>query len=162
RETPPYKRFPGVTPLWDNSARHKTDAYIFIDSTPELYEQWLRNALRRGGAAAAGEKLVFVNAWNEWAEGNHLEPDLRHGPAGPRELRGAHCRSENAARNLQPLTSDSTSTAMSAPRVSIITPVFNGAQYLEETAQGVFGQTLSDWEWLLVDDGSTDASVAMA
>src|SRR5262249_42756265 len=52
--------------------------------------------------------------------------------------------------------------AMDSPRVSIITPVFNGGQYLEETAQGVFGQTLSDWEWLLVDDGSTDASVAIA
>jgi glycosyltransferase involved in cell wall biosynthesis len=51
---------------------------------------------------------------------------------------------------------------MSAPRVSIITPVFNGAQYLEETAQGVLGQTLSDWEWLLVDDGSTDASIAIS
>jgi glycosyltransferase involved in cell wall biosynthesis len=51
---------------------------------------------------------------------------------------------------------------MDSPRVSIITPVFNGERYLEETAQGVLGQTLSDWEWLLVDDGSTDASVAIA
>jgi hypothetical protein len=46
-------------------------------STPELYEEWL--AAVHGRTPADG--LVLINAWNEWAEGAHLEPDLRHGDA---------------------------------------------------------------------------------
>jgi lipopolysaccharide biosynthesis protein len=104
RQPPPYKRFPCVTPLWDNSARHKIDAHIFVGSTPGLYEQWLRSALRRAGAAAPGEKLVFINAWNEWAEGNHLEPDQRHGRAYLEATRLAleNCRAQLAGSKTLP------------------------------------------------------------
>ncbi len=76
---PAYRRLPCVTPHWDNSPRHKGDAFIFTDSTPALYKQWLSAAIRRAQAAPTGERLVFINAWNEWAEGNHLEPDQRFG-----------------------------------------------------------------------------------
>jgi lipopolysaccharide biosynthesis protein len=78
----PYKRFRCVTPAWDNSARRPQSATIFRDSTPELYEEWLRAAARETRARYAGEeRLLFINAWNEWAEGNHLEPDERWGLA---------------------------------------------------------------------------------
>jgi lipopolysaccharide biosynthesis protein len=75
-----YRRHPCVAPMWDNSPRRGTIArsVVFHGSTPELYEGWLRTAVARE-QAAGGEPLVFINAWNEWAEGNHLEPDLRHG-----------------------------------------------------------------------------------
>jgi lipopolysaccharide biosynthesis protein len=79
--TPPYKRFPCVTPMWDNSPRRRDGAYIFHGSTPELYERWLRTVFIRFRPPSADENLVFVNAWNEWAEGNHLEPDQRWGMA---------------------------------------------------------------------------------
>lgn len=77
----PYLRFPGLTPMWDNSARRKRDATILIHSQPEAYGRWLRAALDRARALPAGRQLVFVNAWNEWAEGNHLEPCLKWGRA---------------------------------------------------------------------------------
>ncbi len=51
---------------------------------------------------------------------------------------------------------------MSRPSISIITPVYNGSKYLGEAARCVLGQTLADWEWLLVDDASTDGSDALA
>ncbi|MGH7365180.1 MAG: glycoside hydrolase family 99-like domain-containing protein [Candidatus Rokuibacteriota bacterium] len=71
-----YKRFRCVTPGWDNSPRRASNSFIFRDSTPELYESWLRAVIQdTSGTFQGEERLVFVNAWNEWAEGNHLEPD---------------------------------------------------------------------------------------
>jgi lipopolysaccharide biosynthesis protein len=80
RPEPPYKVFPCVAPRWDNSARRKRGAYIFVDATPELYGAWLKDVIKRAAhRLPPGERFVFVNAWNEWAEGNYLEPDMRWG-----------------------------------------------------------------------------------
>ena len=77
-----YTRFRCVTPGWDNSARRQRGANIFHGSTPDLYEQWLEamvaDTLRN---RQPEECILFLNAWNEWAEGNHLEPDRRWGRA---------------------------------------------------------------------------------
>jgi lipopolysaccharide biosynthesis protein len=82
RREPQYTFFPGVTPGWDNSARRKTDANIFKHSRPEDYGRWLRHAVEVSTRRYSGDdRLVFINAWNEWAEGNHLEPDQRWGHA---------------------------------------------------------------------------------
>jgi O-antigen biosynthesis protein len=70
----PYLRYPGVTPMWDNSARWKKHAVILRDASPELYESWLRRVIARFSPPSDQENFVFINAWNEWAEGNHLEP----------------------------------------------------------------------------------------
>lgn len=79
---PDYKRFSGVTPQWDNCARRLTDACILQGSTPQKYEQWLRAAVERTMEKFAGdERMLFINAWNEWGEGCHLEPDLMNGDA---------------------------------------------------------------------------------
>jgi hypothetical protein len=80
---PEYVRFPCVTPSWDNSARRSRGAVIVNGSTPLLYEDWLRRTSER-----TGSRLIFVNAWNEWAEGCHLEPCQRWG----REYLAAHRR----------------------------------------------------------------------
>src|SRR5258706_6822291 len=64
-----YKRFPCVMPGWDNSPRRpKYSARIFKNSTPDLYEKWLRGVLRRFRPYSRDENFVFLNAWNEWAE----------------------------------------------------------------------------------------------
>lgn len=80
--TPPkYPLFRGVCPSWDNTARRKERGTSFINSSPRGYQEWLFNAIRDTiqRLNAPDQRLVFINAWNEWAEGAHLEPDQRYG-----------------------------------------------------------------------------------
>ena len=81
RDSPPRleRNFECVTPMWDNSARRYRGATIVKGSTPALYEQWLHEAVQRTVLDRNQEKTVFINAWNEWAEGCHLEPCKRWG-----------------------------------------------------------------------------------
>jgi lipopolysaccharide biosynthesis protein len=72
--------FRTAMPSWDNTPRRQQAAHIYLGATPHLYEKWLSSLVRQTRASRMGdERIVFVNAWNEWAEGNHLEPDERHG-----------------------------------------------------------------------------------
>ena len=83
-----YPLFPGVCPNWDNEARKGRSASGFYGSTPAKYGRWLRAASRATMAANAGDaRLVFINAWNEWAEGAYLEPDRHFGYAYLAETR---------------------------------------------------------------------------
>ena len=77
--TPPHTWFRCVTPAWDNTSRRRTDALILEGASPKKYEDWLKSIVQRSRKLANGDKLVFLNAWNEWAEGNHLEPCQRWG-----------------------------------------------------------------------------------
>jgi 2-polyprenyl-3-methyl-5-hydroxy-6-metoxy-1,4-benzoquinol methylase len=79
--TPSWKRFPSVMVGWDNTARRPFGATIFEGATPEAYERWLRLATESVSKVREEENYLFIVAWNEWAEGNHLEPDQRHGRA---------------------------------------------------------------------------------
>ena len=80
KDVPPYKWFRCVTPSWDNWARRRDGGNIFLGSTPEKYEAWLSQAIEdTNGRLLGEERIVFINAWNEWAEGNHLEPDEKWG-----------------------------------------------------------------------------------
>lgn len=75
-----YKLFPGVCPGWDNEARRPGKGTAFAFSTPERYGAWLAHACRRVlNEFKPEERLVFINAWNEWAEGAYLEPDRHFG-----------------------------------------------------------------------------------
>lgn len=69
--------FPGITPMWDNSARRSNNAFILKDSTPEKYAEWLTHIKLNYNWNQMPESFLFINAWNEWAEGNHLEPCLK-------------------------------------------------------------------------------------
>lgn len=73
--------FPCATPGWDNSPRRRLGATVIQNDDPDLFEAWLRDCVNRVADNPEDERLVFINAWNEWAEGCHLEPDLRHGHA---------------------------------------------------------------------------------
>jgi GT2 family glycosyltransferase len=76
------KLYPGVMPSWDNTARQRTRSTIWVNSSPEAYYEWLAEASRLVRAKSSpSDSLVFINAWNEWAEGCHLEPDERYGYA---------------------------------------------------------------------------------
>ena len=89
RPLPPYPRFPCVTPSWDNSPRRRSGATVFLGSTPELFERWLTATLSRAVASDNRPPILFMNAWNEWGEGNHLEPDQQHGRSYLEAVRGA-------------------------------------------------------------------------
>ncbi len=80
-QAPPYRRFECVTPMWDNSARRERKAFMLKDSTPQEYERWLRRAVEKTRPDEEGLRWVFINAWNEWGEGCHLEPCLKWGRA---------------------------------------------------------------------------------
>lgn len=71
--------FRTVFPSWDNTARTKERALVVLNGTPDNYEHWLGSAIDMTAASGASDPLVFINAWNEWAEGCHLEPDRRYG-----------------------------------------------------------------------------------
>ena len=51
----------------------------FKGNTPEMYGKWLDNVIKKFEPYDIDEDFVFINAWNEWAEGNHLEPDVKWG-----------------------------------------------------------------------------------
>jgi len=82
RRTPDYRLLRGVMTSWDNTARRGPASFLFEGSSPREYEAWLRGAVSWTEAHhPPEERIVFLNAWNEWAEGAHLEPDHRHGRA---------------------------------------------------------------------------------
>ena len=84
--------FPGVMAAWDNTPRRRDLATIFANASPQAYGRWLTAACRRALAApAADHRLVFINAWNEWAEGSYLEPDQRYGHAYLQATRDVLC-----------------------------------------------------------------------
>ena len=70
----------GAMLAWDNTARRLTDARVFHGATPFGFRRWIKGILEQERSHNPdGESLVFVNAWNEWAEGTYLEPDQRWG-----------------------------------------------------------------------------------
>lgn len=80
REAPAYTRFKGVMPGWDNTARRQNNSFCIENATPGAFQAWLEETIEETRMQNYGdERIVFVNAWNEWAEGAYLEPDCRFG-----------------------------------------------------------------------------------
>lgn len=81
-QTREFRLLPGVCPGWDNEARKPGRGFACAGATPEIYGAWLEAACRDVLALDdSDERIVFINAWNEWAEGAHLEPDRHFGYA---------------------------------------------------------------------------------
>lgn len=75
-----YPLFRTAMPSWDNTARRQNASNIFLNAEPEYYERWLKRLVdETRWFRQSDERLVFVNAWNEWAEGAYLEPDRQYG-----------------------------------------------------------------------------------
>jgi len=71
--------YPTVIPNWDNSPRSGLDSLVLHNSTPELFKKALRNAKNKVEKYDPENRIIFIKSWNEWAEGNHIEPDLKFG-----------------------------------------------------------------------------------
>ena len=80
RRLPDYRLFRGVMTGWDNTPRLPRNGHVFVNAHPANYERWLTAIIAQTQQRSPpGERLVFINAWNEWAEGCHLEPDEAFG-----------------------------------------------------------------------------------
>lgn len=82
---------PCLVPNWDNTPRSGMNGLVMEGSTPELFRQSLHQALENVSAKPSEHRLVFLKSWNEWAEGNHMEPDLRFGHGYLEVLRSEVC-----------------------------------------------------------------------
>jgi lipopolysaccharide biosynthesis protein len=71
--------YPCVIPNWDNTPRSGKNGLVLHGSTPELFRIHLRKALEIVCDYSLEQRIIFIKSWNEWAEGNHLEPDLKFG-----------------------------------------------------------------------------------
>ena len=185
---PPWMQMRGVMPGWDNTPRRKARAHLFQGHSPAVYGHWLKAALRWTLARGRprDERLLFVNAWNEWGEGAYLEPDERFGyaflqatrdavqevaehPVNPVNAHPMHSGStmgEKAlvAKQVAPAdTSLAVSTAginlqtPQSPDVSIVIPVFGKCNLTLHCLKSL--DTLADtrtFEVIVVDDASTD------
>jgi lipopolysaccharide biosynthesis protein len=75
-----FPTYQSITPSWDNEARKKSKGFVYQNSSPDLYARWLGRLIEQE-TAKKEEPLLFINAWNEWAEGAMLEPSVHLGHA---------------------------------------------------------------------------------
>lgn len=78
---PEWRDYPLVLPNWDNTPRSGLRGLVFHDATPEKFRGLLKEAISRVADHPPQERIVFLKAWNEWAEGNYVEPDQKWGRA---------------------------------------------------------------------------------
>jgi hypothetical protein len=77
-----HKRFRGVMPSWDNTPRRQDGGWVYQHASPGAFQAWTEAMFEETRRQNYGdERIVFINAWNEWGEGAHLEPDQRFGHA---------------------------------------------------------------------------------
>jgi hypothetical protein len=81
--------YPVLIPNWDNSPRRGAHATIYINSTPKLFKEHIKKTLVHLSEKEDEDKILFLKSWNEWAEGNYMEPDLRWGKGYINALREA-------------------------------------------------------------------------
>ncbi len=80
RETVAYPRYPAIFPSWDNTPRQNLKGTSFDGTDPATFQAYAEAKIAELDSFHFGEeRLLFINAWNEWAEGAHLEPDGRFG-----------------------------------------------------------------------------------
>ena len=71
--------FPTLMPQWDRSARSGAKDGIYVNATPENFRKHIEQALKLISNKTDEHKVLFLRSWNEWAEGNYVEPDERYG-----------------------------------------------------------------------------------
>ncbi|MFO1283499.1 MAG: glycoside hydrolase family 99-like domain-containing protein [Burkholderiales bacterium] len=174
------KTFRCVMPSWDNTARRGSRGTVFAGSSPELFGFWVeRMAIDTRMRLSGEERLLFVNAWNEWGEGCCLEPDARYGRQYLEAFRDGLARASraNPGRDDRPawreVESDAavavacgelsvrvfgTPPAPGTPGTSVVMPVYNHARFLKATLESIRAQSATPLELIAIDDGSTDES----
>lgn len=81
--------FPVMLPNWDHTARSGVNGYLYSNSTPELFEKHAQMTLDAIKNRSEDKQICFLKSWNEWGEGNYMEPDLKFGHGFIHALRNA-------------------------------------------------------------------------
>lgn len=102
RREPGFRRLRSVLVGWDNTPRHPGRSLVLAHATPGAFQAWLEWTFRRTIEQNSGEdRIVFINAWNEWCEGSYLEPDLQNGHAYLQAVRNALDLVSNGGRTFE-------------------------------------------------------------
>jgi glycosyltransferase involved in cell wall biosynthesis len=135
-----------VFPSWDNTPRRTSEgAASILQIKPEWYKKWLSYVCKITlKERKIKERYVFINAWNEWAEGAHLEPDRRFG----------YAYLEATAKVIE-------STRLK-PLVSIVVPMYNHELFIERCLWSIANQDYPKKELILIDDCSEDDTINKA
>ena len=83
--------FPSVIPQWDRSPRSGRKAIIYYGSTPDLFKKHVQNVLDKIRDKPMDKRIMFIRSWNEWGEGNYIEPDQKYGTGYLDVLRDVLC-----------------------------------------------------------------------
>ena len=149
-----------ATPSWDNDSRRPNRGLSLEGASPRKYQNWLQALLEKAIAKPVyGRPIVAVNAWNEWAEGAYLEPDVHFGAA----YLNATARAMVAAQRA-PAAPVYLARRAEAPwlPVSVVLPNFNHERFLKQRIDSVLAQSHRPDEIIFLDDCSSDGSVALA
>ncbi|PPD35119.1 MAG: lipopolysaccharide biosynthesis protein [Methylomonas sp.] len=71
--------YPCIIPNWDNTPRSGKNGLVLTNSTPELLKLQIKKSLEILDDYSVSNKIIILKSWNEWAEGNYVEPDLKYG-----------------------------------------------------------------------------------
>lgn len=75
------KVYPTIIPNWDHTPRSKAGGFVLQGSTPELFKKHVKSILDNVAHKPKNNQIVFLKSWNEWGEGNYMEPDTEYGKA---------------------------------------------------------------------------------
>ena len=81
--------YPTLIPNWDHTPRSGNAGYVLFNSSPKLFQKHVEEVLERVECKPIEDRIVFLKSWNEWGEGNYMEPDLRYGLEYIHALRNA-------------------------------------------------------------------------
>jgi len=79
--------FPTILPNWDHTPRSGRGGFVLTDSTPQIFGKTVKDAVKAVNDKPKDKQIIFIKSWNEWGEGNYMEPDLKFGKAYLEELR---------------------------------------------------------------------------
>lgn len=71
--------YPSIIPNWDHSPRSGRKGHIFVNSNPEAFKNHVKTVLETIRNKEPEHRIAFIKSWNEWGEGNYMEPDLKFG-----------------------------------------------------------------------------------
>jgi len=149
-----------AVPSWDNDSRRPNRGLSLEHASPRKYQHWLQALLERAIAKPVfGRPIVAINAWNEWAEGAYLEPDVYYGAA---YLNATARAVTQACRVSRPPITLTGREQVQPLAISVILPNFNHERFLKERIGTVLAQSYRPDEIIFLDDCSSDGSVALA